>query len=60
MREKTIIAPLRMTIPAVTNGRGPIRSDSRPACGASRMIRSVQGRNEAPAWIAEKPRTCCT
>ena len=40
-------------MPPATNGRGPIRSESRPACGASRMISSVQGRNDAPAWIGE-------
>ena len=41
--------PASTTIPPATSGRGPIRSDSRPACGARRMIRTVQGRNAAPA-----------
>ena len=37
------------TIPPVTNGRAPYRSDSFPASGARMMIRTVQGRNDAPA-----------
>ena len=53
IREKRKSEPASTVIPPVTSQRGPTRSDSRPACGAIRMIRSVQGRNEAPAWIGE-------
>ena len=51
--ENQIIEPVSTAIPPATNGLGPIRSESRPACGASRMISSVQGKKLAPAWIAE-------
>ena len=39
-------------IPAPISHRGPIRSDSRPANGATRMISTVIGRNVAPVSIA--------
>ena len=39
--------------------RDPIRSLVFPAIGAMRMIRMVIGRNAAPVWRAEYPRTFC-
>ena len=46
-------------MPAPASPRDPTRSDRRPAIGAIRMIRIVIGRKLAPAWIGEKPSTCC-
>src|SRR5207249_1686556 len=51
--EKRNIEPASPVIPKPTRPREPIRSESRPAGGASAMISSVQGRNDAPAWIGE-------
>ena len=39
-------------IPAPISQRGPIRSETFPATGATRMISTVIGRNVAPVLIA--------
>ena len=39
-------------IPAPISQRAPIRSEKRPAIGATRMIRTVNGRKVAPVSIA--------
>src|SRR6185436_7365344 len=49
----------RSTMPPVISQREPQRSDARPASGAIRMIRTVIGRNAAPASTAEYPSTFC-
>ncbi len=53
IREKRTSEPDSTTIPKATSGRGPIRSESRPAWGASAMMSRVQGRNDAPACVGE-------
>ena len=40
-------------IPPPTSQREPKRSESRPACGAIRMISTVIGRNDAPVCTGE-------
>src|SRR5512132_4033902 len=44
--------PVKSTIPAPINQRGPIRSESFPANGAIRITSTVMGRNVAPVLIA--------
>ena len=42
-----------MSSPAVISGRGPMRSESRPAIGATRMMTTVEGRKRTPACSGE-------
>src|SRR5262249_37047624 len=44
------------TSPKTISGRGPVRSASRPASGATTTGVAVQGRNRRPAPSEEKPR----
>src|SRR6266496_6810786 len=44
--------PVKSVIPAPISQRGPTRSTSFPATGATNMIRRVIGRNVAPVLIA--------
>ena len=56
-REKMSSENESSTIPTPTSQREPTWSEYFPAIGATRMIRTVIGRNDAPVWTAEKPRT---
>ena len=50
---RTRAASASSTSPAPISQRDPIRSESLPAIGATNTIRTVIGRNAAPAWIGE-------
>ena len=56
-REKMSSEIERSSIPPATSQREPTRSEYFPAMGATRMIRTVIGRKDAPVWTAEKPST---
>ena len=49
---KRISETASRVIPAPMSQRAPTRSEKRPAIGATRMIRTVSGRNVAPVSIA--------
>ena len=55
-REKIRSEIERRTIPPPMSQREPTRSEYFPANGATRMMRTVIGRNDAPVWTAEQPR----
>ena len=52
-REEQAARSPTSVIPPAISQREPIRSESFPAIGATRMISIVIGRNVAPAWIGE-------
>ena len=52
-REKRTSEPATSVSPPAISQREPIRSESLPASGATRMIRNVIGRKIAPAWTGE-------
>ena len=39
--------------PAVSDSRGPKRSDRAPANDAPKPMMSANGKSDAPAWVAE-------
>ena len=59
IRDCRYIDTATISSPAVISGRGPMRSDRRPATGPAMMMITVEGRKRTPVSSGLKPRMFC-